>query len=48
MGIVRAMSALAQMNQKDGFDCPSCAWPDPEIAFEGGGILRERCQSLSR
>lgn len=30
MGIVRSMKALLQMNQQDGFDCPSCAWPDPE------------------
>jgi molybdopterin-dependent oxidoreductase alpha subunit len=30
MGITRSMSALLKMNQKDGFDCPSCAWPDPE------------------
>jgi len=30
MGIVRSMRALLDMNQKDGFDCPSCAWPDPE------------------
>ena len=22
--------ALAQLNQKGGFDCPSCAWPDPD------------------
>ncbi|GAA3519692.1 FdhF/YdeP family oxidoreductase [Aquimarina addita] len=30
MGVVKSMSGLAQMNQKEGFDCPSCAWPDPE------------------
>jgi molybdopterin-dependent oxidoreductase alpha subunit len=30
MGITRSMKALLKMNQKDGFDCPSCAWPDPE------------------
>ncbi|NNJ88652.1 MAG: FdhF/YdeP family oxidoreductase, partial [Eudoraea sp.] len=30
MGVTRSMSALLKMNQKDGFDCPSCAWPDPE------------------
>jgi len=30
MGIARSMRALLEMNQKDGFDCPSCAWPDPE------------------
>lgn len=30
MGVVRSMQALADMNQHKGFDCPSCAWPDPE------------------
>ncbi len=29
-GIVRGFSALASMNQKKGFDCPGCAWPEPE------------------
>ncbi|TFB68042.1 FdhF/YdeP family oxidoreductase [Cryobacterium sp. Hz9] len=29
MGTVRGMRALLAMNQKDGFDCMSCAWPDP-------------------
>jgi len=26
----RGMKALLNLNQKDGFDCPSCAWPDPD------------------
>ena len=30
MGIVKSLSTLAHMNQKEGFDCPGCAWPDPE------------------
>ncbi len=30
MGITKSFKGLAQMNQKDGFDCPGCAWPDPE------------------
>jgi molybdopterin-dependent oxidoreductase alpha subunit len=30
MGIVRSMKTLLEMNQEDGFDCPSCAWPNPE------------------
>lgn len=30
MGIVRSMKALLEMNQEDGFRCPSCAWPVPE------------------
>lgn len=29
MGVKRTLEATAKMNQKDGFDCPSCAWPDP-------------------
>ncbi|MFI5086126.1 MAG: FdhF/YdeP family oxidoreductase [Actinomycetales bacterium] len=29
MGITRSVKLLASMNQKDGFDCMSCAWPDP-------------------
>jgi molybdopterin-dependent oxidoreductase alpha subunit len=30
MGPVRTARVLGRMNQVDGFDCPSCAWPDPE------------------
>ena len=29
MGIGRSMKGLLAMNQKDGFDCMSCAWEDP-------------------
>lgn len=25
-----SMRVLARVNQKDGFDCPGCAWPDPD------------------
>jgi formate dehydrogenase major subunit len=28
-GPVRAARTLAKLNQRDGFDCMSCAWPDP-------------------
>lgn len=30
MGVTKSMVGLAKMNQKDGFDCAGCAWPDPE------------------
>lgn len=30
MEIGRGTKALLNLNQKDGFDCPSCAWPDPD------------------
>ncbi|MEM9480784.1 MAG: FdhF/YdeP family oxidoreductase, partial [Verrucomicrobiota bacterium] len=29
-GPVRGNLALARLNQRSGFDCPSCAWPDPD------------------
>ena len=30
MGPVRTARTLARLNQKHGFDCPGCAWPDPD------------------
>ncbi|HEY1764953.1 MAG TPA: FdhF/YdeP family oxidoreductase [Opitutaceae bacterium] len=30
MGLSRGVSALLRLNQKDGFDCQSCAWPNPD------------------
>lgn len=30
MDVARGMKALLALNQKDGFDCPGCAWPDPD------------------
>jgi len=29
-GLRRGLTVLRAVNQPDGFDCPSCAWPDPE------------------
>lgn len=30
MGAGRGTKMLRLVNQKEGFDCPGCAWPDPE------------------
>ena len=30
MGLKNTIKTLRMVNQKDGFDCPGCAWPDPE------------------
>ena len=30
MGLVKTVRTLTMVNQKAGFDCPGCAWPDPE------------------
>ena len=28
MGVVRTARTLARLNQRAGFDCPGCAWPE--------------------
>ena len=30
MGVFRTIRTLRTVNQKGGFDCPGCAWPDPD------------------
>ncbi len=32
MGPVRGLRALLKLNQQGGFDCPGCAWPEPDEA----------------
>ncbi|MFC3897318.1 hypothetical protein ACFOWZ_38065 [Lentzea rhizosphaerae] len=30
MGVVRSVRTLPLVDQLGGFDCPGCAWPDPQ------------------
>jgi molybdopterin-dependent oxidoreductase alpha subunit len=30
MGVGRSIQTLMRVNQKDGFDCPGCAWPEED------------------
>ncbi|MDQ1707980.1 MAG: hypothetical protein QOJ88_1191 [Pyrinomonadaceae bacterium] len=30
MGVARGVRTLLQLNQTTGFDCPGCAWPEPD------------------
>lgn len=32
MGPVRGLRTLLKLNQQGGFDCPGCAWPEPDEA----------------
>src|SRR5204863_1589702 len=41
MGVRRSLRALTTINQKDGFDCQSCAWPDPD----GDRHVAEFCEN---
>lgn len=40
MGIRRSVETLLRVNQKDGFDCPGCAWPE-----ENKRHLAEFCEN---
>ena len=42
LGILKGIRLLSKMNQKDGFDCPGCAWPDPD---EHRSKLGEYCEN---
>ncbi|MGK2868681.1 MAG: FdhF/YdeP family oxidoreductase [Mycobacterium sp.] len=41
MGLVRTAATLAKLNQRHGFDCPGCAWPEDH----GGRKLAEFCEN---
>lgn len=38
----QALKASLKMNQEDGFDCPGCAWPDPD---DDRSKLGEYCEN---
>ena len=42
VGILKGIGLLKKVNQKDGFDCPGCAWPDPD---EKRAFLAEYCEN---
>ncbi|EIM76488.1 oxidoreductase alpha (molybdopterin) subunit [Nitritalea halalkaliphila LW7] len=39
---VGGLATLFKLNQKNGFDCPGCAWPDPD---EKRSFLAEYCEN---
>lgn len=41
MGALRTAAVLARLNQRNGFDCPGCAWPEEH----GGRKLAEFCEN---
>ncbi|TXD46444.1 FdhF/YdeP family oxidoreductase [Polaribacter sp. IC073] len=42
VGLVQGITLLKNINQKDGFDCPGCAWPDPDAKR---AFLAEYCEN---
>jgi molybdopterin-dependent oxidoreductase alpha subunit len=44
-GLIRGARALFHLNKKGGYDCPSCAWPDPDDERSG---IAEYCENGAR
>lgn len=44
-GLFRGFTALQNLNKMGGFDCPSCAWPDPD---DERSSLGEYCENGAR
>ena len=42
VGTTKGIELLAKINQIDGFDCPGCAWPDPDAKR---AFLAEYCEN---
>ncbi len=42
MDVARGMKALFALNQTEGYDCPGCAWPDPD---KDRSSLGEYCEN---
>lgn len=42
MGPINALAALSKVNQEKGFDCPGCAWPDPD---DKRSLFAEYCEN---
>ncbi|MBT8300511.1 MAG: molybdopterin-dependent oxidoreductase, partial [Maribacter sp.] len=47
MGVVRSLRAMLNMNQNDGFECPSCAWPDPDKPSKIGEFCENGAKALA-
>lgn len=43
MSPLKGSVALLKLNQKGGIDCPSCAWPDPDV--KDRSAIAEYCES---
>ncbi len=42
VGVAKGKTLLQKMNQKEGFDCPGCAWPDPD---DKRAFMAEYCEN---
>lgn len=46
-GLFNSLQTLSSMNQKGGFDCPGCAWPDPDDRSSLGEYCENGAKALA-
>ncbi|MDW3193746.1 MAG: FdhF/YdeP family oxidoreductase [Cytophagales bacterium] len=47
LGLPSALSTLSKMNQQGGFDCPGCAWPDPDDRSKLGEYCENGAKAIA-
>jgi len=47
LGVFKSIKTLAVMNQKEGFDCPGCAWPDPDKRSNLGEFCENGAKAIA-
>jgi len=46
-GLFKSLGTLSKMNQKEGFDCPGCAWPDPDEPSKLGEYCENGAKAIA-
>lgn len=47
MGLIKSFATLSKLNQKEGIDCPGCAWPDPKKRSSLGEFCENGVKAVS-
>lgn len=47
VGLYKSLKILSKMNQKEGFDCPGCAWPDPDEPSKLGEYCENGAKAIA-
>ncbi|MFM7722085.1 MAG: hypothetical protein ACKO7C_03670, partial [Bacteroidota bacterium] len=47
MGLLKGWKVLSKLNQKDGTDCPGCAWPDPDHRSKLGEYCENGAKAIA-
>jgi molybdopterin-dependent oxidoreductase alpha subunit len=46
-GLINSVAPLSKLNQKGGFDCPGCAWPDPDHRSKLGEFCENGAKAVA-